>query len=62
MSNNEDKELIKHLGGPTKVSRLLGFPDLGGPQRVSNWLQRGIPAKVKLDHADLFLNKKRTVA
>lgn len=53
-----DKDLIKSLGGATKVSDLLGFKKRGGPQRVHNWLTRGIPAKVKLDHQDIFLKRK----
>jgi hypothetical protein len=49
-----DKELIRALGGPTRVAELLGF-DSGGPQRVSNWSARGIPARVKLSRPDIFL-------
>lgn len=50
-----DKQKIINLGGPSKVSQLLGYPKAGGPQRVQNWLKRGIPAKVKLDHPELFI-------
>lgn len=52
----EDAQLIKDLGGPTKLAELLGYDKAsGGVQRVANWVTRGIPAKVKLDHPDLFL-------
>lgn len=52
-----DELLIKSLGGPTKVAKLLGYDKFGGAQRVSNWMRRGIPAKVKLEHPNIFLNK-----
>jgi hypothetical protein len=61
-----DRQTILSLGGPTKVAQLLGLDKLhGGAQRVQNWMRRGIPPQVKLDHPDLFLpdlcqaNKKR---
>ncbi len=44
-----DAELIRSLGGPSAVARLLGFSK-SGPQRVQNWLTRGIPARIKLEH------------
>lgn len=50
-----DADLIEELGGPTKVSDLLGLPRDNGPQRVSNWKVRGIPPRVKLQRPDLFL-------
>lgn len=52
-----DRELIEDLGGPTKVAKLLGYDYPGGIQRVQNWLSRGIPPKVKIDHQNLFLKK-----
>jgi hypothetical protein len=52
-----DSELIDKLGGPTKLAELLRF-DRHGPQRVSNWRKRGIPARVKLDHPELFLRDR----
>ena len=52
---NADQERIRALGGPTKLARLLGYDDKGGPQRVANWLARGIPPKVKLERPDLFM-------
>jgi hypothetical protein len=53
MSN--DKALIESLGGPTKLAERLGFPKEIGAQRVSNWITRGIPYRVKVEHPDLFL-------
>lgn len=50
-----DKALIEELGGPAKVAELLGFDKDGGTQRVHNWLTRGIPSQVKLNHPDIFL-------
>ena len=49
-----DKQIIFLLGGPTKVSDLLGYSKKKGPQRVWNWTVRGIPAQVKLDNLELF--------
>lgn len=51
----DDRKLIEELGGPTRVAELLGYEKYGGCQRVHNWLTRGIPAKVKLEHPELFL-------
>ncbi|MGC4396018.1 hypothetical protein [Hydrogenophaga sp. T2] len=51
-----DAELIKSLGGPTKLAELLGYDKAsGGVQRVQNWTTRGIPAAVKLQRPDLFI-------
>ena len=50
-----DRDLIQELGGPTRVADLLGLKKPGGPQRVQNWKDRGIPASVKLARPDLFL-------
>ena len=51
----KDAELIRQLGGPAAVARLLGLPKEGGVQRVHNWLTRGIPASVKVSRPDLFM-------
>ena len=51
----DDRELIESLGGPAKVAELLKYPKHGGVQRVQNWMTRGIPAQVKLDHPAIFL-------
>ena len=58
----KDAELIESLGGPTKVAQLLGYEMPFGVQRVSNWRTRGIPAKVKVDRPDLFLNAQQEAA
>ena len=51
-----DRELIRALGGPAKVARLLKFnTKSGGIQRVQNWMARGIPAKVKVDFPQIFM-------
>lgn len=51
-----DAKLIESLGGAAKVAELLGYDKTaGGVQRVHNWTSRGIPAKVKVEHPDLFL-------
>lgn len=50
-----DKELIKKLGGPSKVARELGFLGKRGVCRVCMWQKRGaIPASVKLKHMSYF--------
>ena len=58
-STMEDKTRIKELGGPAKVAELLGYDKAGGVQRVQNWVARGIPAKVKVEHPDLFLRSTK---
>lgn len=52
-----DGEIIKSLGGPAKVAKLLNYKKASGTQRVYNWIARGIPDRVRLDHPDLFNNK-----
>lgn len=49
-----DSELIDRLGGPSALAEKLGM-DNRGRARVCNWRKRGIPARVKLAHPDLFL-------
>mgnify|MGYP000995132711 CR=1 FL=1 len=49
-----DAELIDALGGPTRLAALLRLHDQGAVQRVSNWKRRGIPARVRLEHADVL--------
>lgn len=49
-----DKELILKLGGPAKVAKLLGY-EKHGQQRVTNWMTRGIPPAVKIEHPHIFL-------
>jgi hypothetical protein len=57
----EDRQLLERLGGPTRVAELLGYDKHGGAQRVQNWISRGIPPKVKIDHQDIFLSQEQTV-
>lgn len=53
-----DRDLIEHLGGPTKVCELLRYDKAkGGVQRVQNWLSRGIPSRVKVDHPGIFMRE-----
>ena len=47
-----DKELIMKLGGVGVVSDYLGVTY----QCVFNWLTRGIPSKVMLEHREIFLS------
>lgn len=49
-----DAELIEFLGGATAVAKRLGFATPDGARRVHNWIKRGIPPRVKLDHASVF--------
>lgn len=49
----EDKQIIKQLGGAGKVSKLVGV----SRQRAQNWLTRGIPAKIKIQFPELFLKE-----
>lgn len=58
-TTSPDAQLIADLGGATKVAQLLGYDKAqGGVQRVHNWITRGIPAAVKLEHPHLFLSVK----
>ena len=60
-NNASDIELIKALGGPTKVAGLLQYNKAaGGVQRVQNWLTRGIPSAVKLKFPEIFLRVSTT--
>jgi hypothetical protein len=62
MMRMTDKELIAELGGATKVAEMLDLDKTsGGVQRVHNWIERGIPAKVKLARPDLFLRNFKVV-
>lgn len=56
-----DADRIQELGGPAAVAKLLRFDvSKGGVQRVQNWMARGIPSKVKVDHAELFLERPKS--
>jgi len=54
-----DWTLITDLGGPVKVAELMKLSKEGSVQRVQNWKYRGIPARVKLKHPELFLRKRK---
>jgi hypothetical protein len=56
METNQDQELIRRLGGPTALARLLGYQD---SRRVHNWIKRGIPASIKLAYPKIFLKAKK---
>ncbi len=60
MSKHADADLIRQLGGPTKVASLLSLPKFGGAQRVQNWMARGIPAAIKVQHPNLFMPELAT--
>lgn len=57
-----DAELIKRLGGPTKVAELLCIDKRGGVQRVQNWISRGIPAHIKVKFPQIFMPELATTA
>jgi hypothetical protein len=59
---NNPSLIIAALGGQTKVARALGFRDESGVQRVNNWLKRGIPARIILDHMDYFERATKIIA
>ena len=50
---NEDKKIIEKNGGATILAKKLNYQT----QRVQNWTVRGIPAKEKLKHPEIFLNQ-----
>ncbi len=49
-----DADTIRALGGPTAVARLLGLETPNGARRVHNWIKRGIPFRVKVEHKAVF--------
>jgi hypothetical protein len=51
----EDTEIIKYYGGSTKLARLLGFTTQNDIVKISQWKYRGIPARWKLKHPEIFL-------
>lgn len=48
------KEIIKRFGGSSALARKLGYDKSNGPQRVHNWIKRGIPAAVIISHPEIF--------
>ena len=58
-----DAELIDSLGGPTKLAEILNYDKkVGGVQRVQNWITRGIPSSVKIEHPEIFLSGAKPVS
>ena len=53
---NADWELIKALGGPTFVAKLLGVKNA---QVVMNWKKRGIPYRIRQENATMFDSMKK---
>ncbi|WP_404299813.1 hypothetical protein [Alicycliphilus denitrificans] len=51
-----DAELIEKHGGPSKLAKKMALTEKWAVQRIHNWKKRGIPARVKLAYADLFLS------
>ena len=54
-SIHPDADLIKRLGGPSKVAEILCIDKRGGAQRVQNWIARGIPSNVKVKYPHIFM-------
>lgn len=50
-----DSRLIDSLGGPAQLARLLGMTKPGSVQRIVNWRRRGIPYRVKVENAQIFV-------
>lgn len=50
-----DSRLIDSLGGPAQLARLLGMTKPGSVQRIVNWRRRGIPYRVKVENAQIFM-------
>jgi hypothetical protein len=48
-----DAKLIQKYGGTTQVAKRLGKGYT--PQRVNNWLDRGIPSDVKVSFPEMFM-------
>lgn len=58
-----DAEFIEKLGGPTKLAEILNYDKkVGGVQRVQNWITRGIPSSVKIEHPEIFLSGAKPVS
>ena len=55
-----DADLIKRLGGPSKVAEILAIDKRGGAQRVQNWMVRGIPSQIKVNYPHIFMPELAT--
>lgn len=51
----KDKEIIQKHGGTSALAHKLGFDKKNGPQRVNNWVKRGIPPAIKIKYPEIFL-------
>lgn len=54
-----DRATIERHGGAEAFALKLGFPLPQGYFRVAKWMQRGIPARVKLEHPRLFKARRK---
>ena len=54
-TSTHDAELIRRLGGPSKVAELISIDKKGGAQRIQNWMVRGIPAAIKVKYPHIFM-------
>lgn len=62
MDKDEAVALIEAAGGNKAFAELLGLAsDPGYMQRVSNWRDRGIPARVILEHQIVIEALRRKV-
>lgn len=52
---SDDAKLIREMGGPTKVAAILAAGPKVSPQRVQNWLTRGIPSHIKVTYPHYFM-------
>lgn len=52
-------KIIKALGGPSKVAELLKLTGKHPTQRVQNWIERGIPLRVQIEHGPLLRRAER---
>jgi len=50
-----DADLIRTLGGASKVARLLSEVEPVSVQSVHNWLSRGVPFRIKVLHPHIFM-------
>ncbi|WP_432785042.1 hypothetical protein AAEX37_01981 [Oligella sp. MSHR50489EDL] len=48
------KDIIQRHGGSSSLARKLGYDKSTGPQRVHNWIKRGIPPAVIIANPKIF--------
>ena len=61
MLHMTDADIIRQLGGPTAVAKILRLDPRSGARRVHNWIARGIPSYMKLAYPHLFLMYRKEV-